>query len=179
MAGSACFSFGDSLQEGPCSTGRESDPPEGWICRSTALGVCAVQGSSLWDFGWGMGEGDGTGEHLCSLPSCTLLSGAQQLSLPLSSSPPVLPAELLAYNLPDVKSRWLSEHTPWGPSASSSQTRGLRLEGGQAPPPQLPPASPWSVHRLAALPTLFRGPLLCAWLWRLRSANLLAVFWVI
>ena len=41
--GSARFSFGDPLQEGPCGTGRESDPPEGWIHRSTALGVCALQ----------------------------------------------------------------------------------------------------------------------------------------
>ena len=24
---------------------------------------------SLWDFGWGMGEGDGSGERLCSPPS--------------------------------------------------------------------------------------------------------------
>ena len=37
------------------------------IRRSTTLGVCAVQVSSLartgsfWDFGWGMGEGDGAG----------------------------------------------------------------------------------------------------------------------
>ena len=59
-AGSAGFSFGDSIWEGPCSSGRESDlPPEGWIRRSTALGVCTVQASSLtrtsslWDFGWG------------------------------------------------------------------------------------------------------------------------------
>ena len=42
-AGSACFSFGDPLQEGPCGTRRESDPPEGWIHRSTALGVCEEQ----------------------------------------------------------------------------------------------------------------------------------------
>ena len=72
---SAHFSFGDLLREGPCDTRRESDPPEGWIHRSTALGVCVVQASSLagtgslWDFGWGMGKGDGTGEHLCSPPS--------------------------------------------------------------------------------------------------------------
>ena len=45
--GSARFSFGDPLREGPCGTGRESDPLEGWICRSTALGVCAVQASSV------------------------------------------------------------------------------------------------------------------------------------
>ena len=75
-AGSARFSFRDPLWEGPCGTERESDPPlEGWIRRSTALGVCVVQGSfltgtgSLWDLGWGMGEGDGAGERLCSPPS--------------------------------------------------------------------------------------------------------------
>ena len=42
-AGSARFSFGDLLWEGPCGTGRESDPLERRIRRSTALGVCAVQ----------------------------------------------------------------------------------------------------------------------------------------
>ena len=78
-AGRACsarFSFGDLPPEGPCGTGSESDPPlEGWICRSTVLGVCTVQASSLtgtsslWDFGWGMGEGDGAGECVCFPPS--------------------------------------------------------------------------------------------------------------
>ena len=72
--------------------GSETRHPEGWIHRSTALGVWAVQASSLagtgslWDFGWGMGKGDGSGERLCSLPRCSLLSRAQQLSLQLSSS---------------------------------------------------------------------------------------------
>ena len=67
--------LGDLLREGPCGTQRESDPPEGWIHRSTALGVCKVQARSLagtvslWDFGWGMGEGDGAGQHLCFPPS--------------------------------------------------------------------------------------------------------------
>ena len=71
-AGLAHFAAGGPLREGPCSTGREADPLEGWIHRSTALGVCPVQASSLtgtgslWDFGWGMGQGDGAGEHLCS-----------------------------------------------------------------------------------------------------------------
>ena len=88
-AGSTRFSFKDLLWEGPCGTWRESDPPEGWIRRSTVLGVCEVQASSLsrtgslWDLGWGMGEGDGAGECLCSPPSCALSSGAQPLSLPL------------------------------------------------------------------------------------------------
>ena len=63
-AGSARFAFSGPLLEGPCGsiTRREVDPSEGCIRRSTALGVCAVQASSLtgtgpiWDFGWGMGE---------------------------------------------------------------------------------------------------------------------------
>ena len=135
-ADSARFSFGDLLREGPYSTGSESDPLEGWIRSSTALGICKVQASSLTgtgsllDFGWGVGKRDGAGEHLCSPPSCALLSGAQQLSLLLSSSPPVPRAELLTYNLPDVKSRLLSEHTPSRPSAFASQTQGLCFVGG-------------------------------------------------
>ena len=76
--------------------------------------------------------------------------GAQQLSLPLSSSPPVLRAELLAYNLPDVKSRLLSEHASSGPSAFASQTRGLCL-AGEPPlrPGSLPPVR--GAHRLAEI----------------------------
>ena len=67
--------LGDPLQEGPCGSGRESVPQEGWIRRSTALGVCEVQISSLAgtssprDFGWGMDEGDGAAKRLCSLPN--------------------------------------------------------------------------------------------------------------
>ena len=55
--------------------------------------------------------------------------GAQQLSLPLSSSLPAFGAELLTYDLPDAKSRLLWEHSPSGPSAFASQTRGLCLAG--------------------------------------------------
>ena len=105
--------------------------------------------------------------------------GAQQLSLPLSSSLPAFRAELLTYNLPDAKSCLLWEHSPSGPSAFSSQTRGLCLAGELPLCPWLPPASPWSAHCLAALPTLFRGPLICAWLQRLCTTSLLVVFWVI
>ena len=54
--------------------------------------------------------------------------GAQQLSLPLTSSLPAFRAELLTYDLPDTKSR-LAEHSPSGPSAFASQTRGLCLAG--------------------------------------------------
>ena len=103
--------------------------------------------------------------------------GAQQLSLALSSSFPAFRAEQLTYDLPDAKSRLLWEHSPSGPSACASQTGGSAWPASR-PSPRLPPASPWSAHRLAALPTLFRGPL-CVWLRRLRSANPLAVFWVI
>ena len=71
-AGLASFAFHGPLREGPCSTRRKADPSEGWIQRSTALGVCTVQASlvmgtgSLWDFGWGMGEGGGAGQSHCS-----------------------------------------------------------------------------------------------------------------
>ena len=118
-----------------------------------SIGCCAVQRSSLagtgslCDFGWGMGKGDGTGECLCSPPSCALLSMAQQLSLQLSSSPPTLRAELLTYNLPDVKSCSLSEHTLSSPSAFASQTPGLCFAGGLplhlgSLPPVAPPLRP-------------------------------------
>ena len=100
-------------------------------------------------------------------------------ALPQSSSPPALQAKLLAYNLPDVKFCLLSEHTPSGPSTFPSQTWGALLGQRTAPPPGLSPASPCSAHHLSALPTLFRGPLVCAWLQRIHSASLLVVFWVI
>ena len=53
--------------------------------------------------------------------------GAQQLSLPLSSSLPAFGAELLTYDHPDAKSRLLLEHTPSSPSVFASQTQGLCL----------------------------------------------------
>ena len=65
--------------------------------------------------------------------------GAQQLSLPLSSSLPAFGAELLTYDLPDAKSRLLSEHTPTSPSAFASQTWGFCLAGG---PPLRPGSLP-------------------------------------
>ena len=109
-----------------------------------------------------------------------LSSRAQHLSLPVSSRPPSLRAELLTYNMPDVQSRWLSELMQSGPSAFASQTRGLCLAGrASPPPPRLPLASPCSPSRLSALPTLFCGPLVYAWLQRVHSASLLVVCWVI
>ena len=66
--------------------------------------------------------------------------GAQQLSLPLSTSLPAFRAELLTYDLPDAKSRLLSEHSPSGPSTFASQTRGLCLASEPPPHPgSLPP----------------------------------------
>ena len=46
-AGLARFAFGGTLREGLCGTRREADPLEGWIHRSTALGVCEVQAISV------------------------------------------------------------------------------------------------------------------------------------
>ena len=88
--------------------------------------------------------------------------GAQQLSLPLSSSLPAFRAELLTYDLPDAKSRLLSEHGLSGPSAFASQTRGLCLAGepplhpGSLPPVRgartaSPPFLPSSVGLSSAL----------------------------
>ena len=74
-AGLASFAMGGPLGEGPCSTRRETAPSEGWIHRSTVLGVCAVQArsvtgtGSLWGFSCGMGEGDGTSQSICYPPS--------------------------------------------------------------------------------------------------------------
>ena len=71
------------------------------------------------------------------------LQGARQLSLPLSSSLPAFRAELLTYDLPDAKSRLLWEHSPSGPSAFASQTRGLCLAGSR---PSTPAPSRQSVE---------------------------------
>ena len=90
--------------------------------RSTVLGVCTVQASlltgtgSLWNFRWGMGEGFGTCQCLCSPPT-PLPPGVL--------SPSCSRAELLTFNIPDVKSHWLSELMESGPSAFTSQTSGV------------------------------------------------------
>ena len=78
--------------------------------------------------------------------------GAQQLSLPLSSSLPAFRAELFTYDLPDAKSRLLSEHSPSGPSAFASQTRGLCLAG--EPPLCSGSLPPVRGARTASLPFL-------------------------
>ena len=70
--------------------------------------------------------------------------GAQQLSLPLSSSLPAFRAGLLTYDLPDAKSRLLSEHSLSGPSAFASQTRGFCWPASR---PSAPAPSGQSVER--------------------------------
>ena len=157
-AGSACLSFGDPLLEGPCGTGRESDPLEACIRRSTVFGVCACQHVPWQEpVPFGILAGGWAREMALArafVPHQAELCrrGAQQLSLPLSSSPPVLQAELLAYNLLDVKSCLLSEHTPSGPSIFASLTRGLYFAGGLS----LHPGSllPVSVAHTASPPFL-------------------------
>ena len=61
-AGLARFAGGGPLWERPCSTGREADPSEGWIRRSTALGVCGASkfGDGIWfPLGFWLGDGQG------------------------------------------------------------------------------------------------------------------------
>ena len=70
-AGSALFAAlpsGDPLQEGTCSTRREADTLEGWIYRSTALGVCEVQASLVNSFPLGLWLGDGRGRWCLTVP---------------------------------------------------------------------------------------------------------------
>ena len=89
-AGLACFALGGPQQEGPCSTGREAGRPVGRMdpqkhsvgCLRGAIKFVRRTGS-LWDFGWGMGEGDGAGQSLCSP---TELSSVLQGSTPLPPS---------------------------------------------------------------------------------------------
>ena len=83
-AGSACFSFGDPLREGPCSTGREADPSEGWIHRGTVLGVCVVQAGLVNWFPLGFWLGDVRGRWHWPAPLFpTELSSVFQGSTPL------------------------------------------------------------------------------------------------
>ena len=121
------FAISGPLWEGPCSTRREAGLSEGWIHRSTALGACTFRDGNWFPLGFWLGDERGRW-HLpshfpCGAELCPF--GAQQLSLPMSSHPLHSPrAELLTFNIPDVKSRWLSELTESGPSAFASQTSG-------------------------------------------------------
>ena len=88
-----------------------------------------MQASLVNWFPLGFWLGDGRGRWRWRAPLFpTELSSvfqAQQLSLPASSCPPhSLRAELLTYNIPDVKSHWLSELTESRDSTFASQTSG-------------------------------------------------------
>ena len=64
--------------------GREADLSEGWIHRSTALGVCAVQASSVNRFPLGFWLGDGRGRWRWPVPLFPAeLSSVFQGSIPL------------------------------------------------------------------------------------------------
>ena len=129
--GLTSFAIGGPLRERPCSTGREAVPLEGWIHRSPALGVCAVQASSmtgtgsLWNFGWGMGEGNRACQRLSSPTELSSVFQSWTTLPPGVLSPSrSLRAELLTFNIPDVQSCWLSELTESDPSTFASQTWG-------------------------------------------------------
>ena len=130
-AGLACFVVSGPLREGPCSTRREAGPSEGWIHRNIALGVCVVQASlvtgtgSLWNFGWGMGDGNGACQHLCSPAKLSsVFLGSTTLPPGVLSPSPLSKSRAVDFNIPDVKSGCLSELTEFGPSTFASQTLG-------------------------------------------------------
>ena len=99
--------------------------------------------------------------------------GAQQLSLPLSSSLPAFRAELLTYDLPDAKSHLLSEHSPSGPPllqarlwgsawpASRPSTPAPSRQSVELAPPLRPSYPlPWASRLRLALATPFCSRLL-------------------
>ena len=133
-------------------------------------GASKFPGRNWFPLGFWLGDGRGRWRWRAPLfPAKQLCRpGAQQLSLPLSSSLPAFRAELLTYDLPDAKSRLLSEHSPSGPSAFASQTRGLCLAGepplcpapsrqsGERAPPRHPSYPlPWASRLRLALATPF------------------------
>ena len=109
-------------------------------------GASKFPGRNWFPLGFWLGDGQGGWAREMALASAFVprqtelcRPGAQSLSLLLFSNLSALLAELLAYNLPDVKSLLLSEHTPSGPSTFASQTQGLCLAGG---PPLRPGSLP-------------------------------------
>ena len=146
-----------------------------------ALGICTVQASlvtgagSLWNFGRGMGEGNGAPQHVCSPTELSSVFWASTTLPPGVISPsPLSESRAVGFNIPDVKSHWLSELTESGPSAFASQTLGALPCLADCPGSLLPV----HVARTASLPFLSsRGPLVYTWLRRVRSASVLVVFW--
>ena len=86
-AGLAHFAIGGPLRDRPCSTGWDDNPLEGWIHRSTALGVCVVQASLVNWFPLGFRLGDGRGRwHLPAPLFPTELSSVSRGSTTLPPS---------------------------------------------------------------------------------------------
>ena len=94
--------------------------------------------------------------------------GAQQLSLPLSSSLPAFRAELLTYDLPGAKSCLLWEHTPSAPPLLQARLGGSawpasrpsapapsRQSVGRAPPRRPSYPLPWASRLRLAPATPF------------------------
>ena len=130
-AGLARFSLGDPLQEGPCGSGRESDPLPRFGSAEAQSWVFSQSEQVPWQelVPFGILAGGWVREMALAsafVPQQAELcrQGAQQLSLPLSSSLPAFRAELLTYDLPDAQSRLLSEHSPSGPSALPARLGG-------------------------------------------------------
>ena len=158
-AGSARFAVGGPLWEGPYSTGREGGRPVGGmdpqkhsigsLRRASKFGV-----GNWFPLGFRLGDGRGRWHFPAPLFPTELSSaiwGSTTLP-PVSSHSPHSPrAELFTFTIPDVKSRWLSEHTPSGPSAFASQTRGLCLAGWAGRPSTAPAPSRQSVERTPPL----------------------------
>ena len=95
-------------------------------------GASQFPGRNWFPLGFWLGDGRGRWRWQAPLFPAKLrffVWGSTTLP-PVSSHSPHSPrAELFTFTIPDVKSRWLSEHTPSGPYAFASQTRGLCLAG--------------------------------------------------
>ena len=103
-AGLACFAVSGPLREESCSTQREADPLERWIHRSTALGVCTVQASSVRGAGgWERDTALGSAFIPCQAELCFL--GFTTLPLGVLSPSWLSESRAVVYNIPDVKSR--------------------------------------------------------------------------
>ena len=144
-------------------------------------GASKFPGRNWFSLGFWRGDGRGRWRWRAPLFPTKLSSIVRGLRSSPSLCPPAFPLSEQSCSLmtSQTLSRARCGNTVPRPLRYCQPDSGALLGRRAAPPPPLPPASPWSAHRLAALPTLFRGPLVCVWLRRLRSANPLAVFWVI
>ena len=117
-------------------------------------GASKFPGRNRFPLGFSLGDGRGRWRWRAPLFPTKLSSVVRGSTTvpPVFLQPSHFRAELLAYNLPDVKFRSLSEHTLSGPSAFASQTRGLCLASG----PPLRPGSlpPVRVAHTTSLPFL-------------------------